>query len=124
MNQANNDLQYLLNIEELYNLQTKFHPVSEAKSTLVNFRHVHEAAARGDIEYIKNHLDCINRRDEDGETPLFSAAVMGQYETCKFLIDSGCWKHIINYYGLSAYHLAYDEGHYDVADLIGWNWFF
>jgi len=118
MSQPDNCLQYLLAVEELFNKSknvdcTSFDPT----------KGIHQAACNGDIDYIRNHLDYINRRDEDGDTPLIRAAARGQYETCKFLIASGCNKHAINYYGFSAYHIAVDCDHHDIASLIGWTWF-
>ena len=41
---------------------------------------IHEAAKRGKIEAVKQHLDAgtdVNTNDEDGETPLYRAAYHG-----------------------------------------------
>lgn len=130
--EIDNGLQYLTTLEQIFHAKNKVKVQSENTTTLLNlnshlnYKNLHEAAIEGDLDYIKNKakFGCnLDVRDEDGDTPLMYAASSGQYKICKFLIESGCNEHAINYYGFSAYHMADDNGHYDICELIGWTWF-
>ena len=53
---------------------------------------LHDSAASGDIDAVRNHLaggEYINFRDEEGLTALHWAVVKGQYDVAEFLFDNG-----------------------------------
>ena len=53
---------------------------------------IHEAAARGNIEAVKQHLAAgtdVNAKDKYGRTPLHAAAVGGSKEVVELLIAKG-----------------------------------
>ena len=84
--------------EELIPQQRESHQ-QQASSTEVNKPSfprisIHEAAEKGDLEAIKQHIAAgtnINSTNgKDGETPLHRAITRGQTEAVKLLIEKGC----------------------------------
>ena len=84
--------------EELIPQQGKSHQ-QQTSSTEVNKPSfpripIHEAAEKGDLEAIKQHIAAgtnINSTNgKDGETPLHRAITRGQTEAAKLLIEKGC----------------------------------
>ena len=53
---------------------------------------IHDAARKGNIEAVKQHLDAggdVDAKDKSGQTPLHRAAANGQKETAELLIAKG-----------------------------------
>lgn len=62
------------------------------KEKPLKYSTIHEAAERGDLEDVKNHLrrgTAVNAQDVYGATPLHYAAMTGQTKVAEFLIKKG-----------------------------------
>lgn len=79
---------------------------------------VFEAAASGDLDYIRSNLAHINDKNEREWTPLHFAARFGQQEVAKFLKENGADIHQTNSEGKTAAQLAAFWGNNEIADLL------
>ena len=78
---------------------------------------IHEAAAKGDIEAVKQLVDAgtdVNAKDEDENTPLHRAAYYGHKEIVVLLIAKGADVNVKNDVG----YTPLDWNHPDTADLL------
>eukprot|EP00296_Roombia_truncata_P008936 JP447463.1.p1 GENE.JP447463.1~~JP447463.1.p1 ORF type:complete len:154 (-),score=48.17 JP447463.1:97-558(-) len=79
----------------------------------------HKAAGTGDLEAIKaSSGKDVNERDAGNWTPLMNAAVEGDYEICKVLLEKGADPFLKNNNDANALDYATRRGHKEVADLI------
>ncbi|RCH93584.1 NADH pyrophosphatase [Rhizopus azygosporus] len=79
---------------------------------------VFEAAASGDLDYIRSNLAHINDKNEREWTPLHFAARFGQQEVAKFLKENGADIHQTNSEGKTAAQLAAFWGNTEIANLL------
>ncbi len=73
---------------------------------------IHDAAALGNNEAVKQHLDAgtdVNAKDESGWTPLHWAASKVHNKTAKLLIKEGADVNVVNIDGLSPLDYAENE---------------
>ena len=80
---------------------------------------IHEAAMRGNIEAVKQHLDAganVNAM-RGGGTPLHLAASWGHKEVAELLIDNGADVNVKSGFGQTPLHWACNEGRH-VAELL------
>ena len=73
---------------------------------------IHDAAALGNNEAVKQHLDVgtdVNAKDESGWTPLHWAASKVHNKTAKLLIKEGADVNVVNIDGLSPLDYAENE---------------
>lgn len=77
-----------------------------------------EAAASGDLEYIKKNVKLINEKNERGWTPLHFAARFGQKEIATFLKNNKADLTILNNEGKTAGQLAAFWGNDEIAKLL------
>lgn len=80
---------------------------------------LHEAAMLGNLEAIQQHIEAgsnLNERDTmGGASPLITAAVFGQSEVAKALIEAGADVNFTNNEGSTALITAAAFGHFEVA---------
>ncbi len=70
---------------------------------------LHDAAAEGDIDAVRNHIaggEYVNFRDKEGLTALHWAVVKGQYKVAEFLIDNGADINATDNFGTTLLHMA------------------
>ncbi|KAI8643913.1 hypothetical protein BD408DRAFT_450980 [Parasitella parasitica] len=77
-----------------------------------------EAAAEGNIDYLKRNIKLINEKNERGWTPLHFAARFGQLEAAKFLKGSEADVSIVNGEGKTAAQVASFWGNDKIAQLL------
>lgn len=77
-----------------------------------------EAAASGDLEYIKQNIKLVNEKNERGWTPLHFAARFGQKEIAMFLKDNNADLTILNNEGKTAGQLALFWGNDEIAKVL------
>ena len=73
---------------------------------------IHDAAAQGNNEAVKQHLTAgtdVNAKDESGWTPLHWAASKVHNKTAKLLIKEGADVNVVNKNGLSPLDYAENE---------------
>ncbi|XP_009792343.1 protein VAPYRIN-LIKE-like [Nicotiana sylvestris] len=79
---------------------------------------LHRAARKGDVVNIKKHMAegaNVNRRDQNGWTPLHRAAFKGEIEGVKVLVKHGAKLDVVDDCGYTPLHLAIEAGQKDVA---------
>ena len=83
---------------------------------------IHEAAALGNIEAVKQFLDSgtdVNAKDETGGTPLDEAAGWGRKDIVELLIAKGADVNArFDDDGSTPLHLAAWKGHFETAELL------
>src|SRR5262245_30987183 len=87
---------------------------------------IHSATGSGNIEEVrwllKEDPKRVNARQQDGSTPIMSAAIRGFPDLAKLLIDSGADVNMGQYDGWMPLHAAVhdgnDEGHCEVARIL------
>jgi ankyrin repeat protein len=82
---------------------------------------IHEAAMKGNIEAVKQHLAAgtdVNVKDNIGLTPLHMAAGDGRKEVAELLIAKGAEVNVKNKYSKTPLDWAIDFKHTELADLI------
>tara|TARA_A100001037_G_C14993309_1_gene563607 strand:+ start:50 stop:1003 length:954 start_codon:yes stop_codon:yes gene_type:complete len=83
---------------------------------------IHEAAAKGDIEAVKQHFnngsDVNAKGSDDGWTPLQIAAAEGQNEIVELLISYDADVNAKADNGTTPLHCASGEGHKEIAELL------
>jgi ankyrin repeat protein len=82
---------------------------------------IHEAAMRGNIEAVKQHLAAgtdVNATGEDGWPALHCAARKGHKEIAELLIDNGTEVNAKDEYGQTPLSHAAWEGHTEVVELL------
>ncbi len=83
---------------------------------------IHEAAALGNIEVVKQFLDSgtdVNAKDETGGTPLDEAAGWGRKDIVELLIAKGADVNAkFDDDGSTPLHLAAWKGHFETAELL------
>ncbi len=83
---------------------------------------IHEAAALGNIEAVKQFLDSgtdVNAKDKTGGTPLDEAAGWGRKDIVELLIAKGADVNAkFDEDGSTPLHLAAWKGHFDAAELL------
>ncbi len=71
---------------------------------------IHEAVIRGDLSLVKQHIEAgtdVNEKDPTGgSSPLITAALFGETEIAKYLIDAGADINFQNNEGSTALHTA------------------
>ena len=81
-----------------------------------------EAARKGNIEAVKQHLAAgtdVNAKSERGATPLHRAATFGHKEIAELLIDKGADVNAVGgLLGWTPLHSAANGGHKEVAELL------
>ncbi|RSN68323.1 ankyrin repeat domain-containing protein [Candidatus Korarchaeum cryptofilum] len=90
------------------------------KRDLLN-RDLLKAAARGDLEKVRELLDkCadVNARDEFGCTPLRHAATIGNIDIVKFLVERGADIDAKDKFGFTPLHCATSGGHLDIVKFL------
>ena len=75
---------------------------------------IHEAAEKGNIEVLQQHLDAgaqLNAKNESGWTPLIQAALGGHTEVAELLIAEGADANVMDYMGetLCILHLTWSQ---------------
>ena len=83
---------------------------------------LHLASANGFIDvvrYLVNELHCnINAKNKSLSTPLSWAAFNGQRAVVEFLLEKGADFDVKNINGKKPSDLAYDNGYYDINDIL------
>ncbi|KAI8388919.1 uncharacterized protein BYT42DRAFT_252038 [Radiomyces spectabilis] len=79
---------------------------------------IYEAAATGDIAYLKQHSSKLREKNERGWTVLHFAARYGQLETTQYLCQQPIDHNALNGEGKSAYQLAQFWGNEKVAEVL------
>jgi 26S proteasome non-ATPase regulatory subunit 10 len=83
---------------------------------------IHDAAKSGDLEKVKTLLkanpDLVSSKDDEGRTPLHSAAANGQKDVAELLLASKADVDAKNNSGCTPLHYAVGHGHEDVAELL------
>ena len=83
---------------------------------------LHLASANGFIEVVKylvDELHCdVNAKNKSLSTPLTWAAFNGQKKVVEFLLEKGADFDLKNNNGKKPSQLAYDNGYYDVSDIL------
>lgn len=79
---------------------------------------IFEAAAEGNLDYLKKNAKHINDKNERGWVPLHFAARFGQMETAKFLKDNKADLSIVNGEGKTAAQVASFWGNDEIAKLL------
>jgi len=82
---------------------------------------IHDAAAVGDIEAVKQHIAAgmdIDGKDENGMTPLFGAAFNGHKEVAELLIAAGADVNAKDEGGETPLLYAVTFGHKEIAELL------
>ena len=82
---------------------------------------IHDAAHKGNIEAVKQHLDAgtdVNAKDEDGCTPLYAVAGGGHKEIAELLIAKGADVNPKREDGATPLLIAAVAGHKEVAELL------
>ena len=82
---------------------------------------IHEAAMKGNIEAVKQHLAAgtdVNVKDNIGLTPLHMAAGDGRKEVAELLIAKGAEVNMKNKYSKTPLDWAIDFKHTEIADLL------
>ena len=87
---------------------------------------IHDAAHKGNIEAVKQHLDAgtdVNAKDEDGYTPLYAVAGGGHKEIAELLIAKGADVNAKNYerktpLDRAIQSILFPKGHPETADLL------
>jgi len=82
---------------------------------------IHKAAARGNIEAIKQHLAAgtdVDSKSKYGDTPLCIAAINGQKEISTLLITKGADVNAEDTAGRTPLHSAAHWGHKEIAELL------
>jgi len=82
---------------------------------------IHDAAHKGNIEAVKQHLDAgtdVNAKDEDGYTPLYAVAGGGHKEIAELLIAKGADVNPKREDGATPLLIAAVAGHKEVAELL------
>ena len=82
---------------------------------------IHDAAADGNIEAVKQHLAAgvdVNVKDGRGDTPLHKAANADRKEVAELLIAAGAGVNTKTDDGWTPLHWAAKAGHKEVAELL------
>ncbi|MDC0319419.1 ankyrin repeat domain-containing protein, partial [Verrucomicrobia bacterium] len=82
---------------------------------------IHDAAYKGNIEAVKQHLAAgtdVNAKDEDGWTSLNRAALKGHKEIVELLIAEGADVNAKDKDGWTLLHLTAYNGHKDIVELL------
>lgn len=79
---------------------------------------VFEAAASGDLDYLRSNVKNLNDKNERGWTPLHFAARFGQLETVEFLKKNKVNLSEVNSEGKTAHQLATLWGNEEIAKLL------
>ena len=82
---------------------------------------IHEAANKGNIEAVKQHLDAgvnVNKKDQLGETPLHSAAKEGHMQIIELLITEGADVNAKDNQDWSSFHFAAYFGNKETVELL------
>jgi ankyrin repeat protein len=82
---------------------------------------LHAAVAGNHLELVKLLVgdgSDVNAQQHGGWTPLHGAAQHGNYDMAAYLLKSGADPEIPNDDGLTAYDIAMEEGHDEVAELL------
>ncbi|KAI8074329.1 uncharacterized protein B0P05DRAFT_473283 [Gilbertella persicaria] len=79
---------------------------------------IFEAAAAGDLEFLKRNLPLVNQKNERNWTPLHFTARFGQLEAAKFLKEKGADLLATNAEGKTAAQVAKIWGNTSVAELL------
>eukprot|EP00892_Ulva_mutabilis_P007741 jgi/Ulvmu1/5339/UM022_0133.1 len=84
---------------------------------------LHTVAACGKLQLLQTFLEhgcgvCVNKADEDGWTPLLSAASGGHEGTIQLLLGAGADASAVNSTERSALHYAASKGHVRVAQIL------
>jgi ankyrin repeat protein len=82
---------------------------------------IHEAAKKGNIEAVKQHLAAgkdVNAKDYRGWTPLYFAAANGHKEFAELLVDKGADVNAMADGGLTPLHTAALRGRKEIAELL------
>ncbi|CEP07912.1 hypothetical protein [Parasitella parasitica] len=77
-----------------------------------------EAAAEGNLDYLKKNVKFANEKNERGWTPLHFAARFGQLEAARFLKDNKADLSIVNGEGKTAAQVASFWGNDEIAKLL------
>ncbi|KAH3748386.1 hypothetical protein DPMN_182831 [Dreissena polymorpha] len=83
---------------------------------------IYEYTLKDDITSVKRCIDddvmAWNTRDENGTTPLMTAATLNRLAILNLLLTSKCDVNVTDVNGNTALHLAVDEGNCDAAKLL------
>ena len=83
---------------------------------------IHDAAAAGDSEAVKQHLaagtDVNSKEEEEGMTPLIVAVGEGRKKIIELLIANGADVNAKNDYGYTPLHWTANNGHKEVIELL------
>ena len=82
---------------------------------------IHDAAKKGKIEAVKQHLAAgvdVNAWDDSGWTPLHYAARWGHKGIAELLIANGADVNAKNDYGYTPLHWTANNGHKEVVELL------
>ena len=82
---------------------------------------IHEAARKGNIEAVKQHLDAggdVDAKDKSGQTPLHGAAGYGYKEIVELLIANGADVNAIGDGGDTPLDIAIMANQTEIADLL------
>lgn len=79
---------------------------------------IFEAAAEGNLDYLKKNTKLVNDKNERGWTPLHFAARFGQLEVAKLLKDNKADLSIVNGEGKTAAQVASFWGNDEIAKLL------
>ena len=82
---------------------------------------IHEAALKGNIEAVKQHLAAgadVNAKNEDGVTPLDHATLWGHKEIVELLLAKGADLNAKDNDGWTSLHNAAYRGHKQIVELL------
>jgi ankyrin repeat protein len=82
---------------------------------------LHFAAANGDRALVNQLIEAgslVDLLDEEGRTPLITAAMHGNKQTCLFLLGCDAATHLVDRYGMTAQAYAEERNYQEIAAVI------
>lgn len=91
------------------------------KPTKLNYD-IHDACKKGDIESVRwlifQNMELVNKRANNGDSPIIKAALNGHLELCEYLLVNGADINDSNSHGWTALHYAANNGYKDICEFL------